>query len=114
MHRDIDISAGSFKGHSVPKPTLTITGDRWSFKFPPPYDRNPHTVTGTYTLSPNINPKGIDLIKGKQISRSLYIVRGDILTICYGLNDVTERPKSFDNCISDGLIVISYKKLPAK
>ena len=111
LYKDADFSTGSYKGHTLPASTLTVAGDKWTIEIPAPYKKKPDRAEGVYILYPNKEPKRIDLQSNGKTAHGIYKLNDDKLTLCYGMAGATASPNDFDNCVSDGLALVTYKRV---
>ncbi len=80
---------------------LTIKGDQWVVS------TGGGEATMTFKIDPSKNPKTIDLTsEGKQaVSRGIYKLEGDTLTLCRTTGDI-DRPMEFKTTPEAGILVV--------
>ena len=88
----------------VKKYTLTIKGDRWTVT-------NARTLSPgqTFKIDPSKDPKTLDLtiklVNQERVSKGIYKLDGDTLTICR-TEENGERPKEFKTTAKSGILVV--------
>lgn len=93
--------------------TLAIKGDSYSFRL------GKDRLEITYKLLPDSTPKAIDLTvtegpqKGKTY-RAIYRLEGDTYTVCRHVDPEKERPTEFATRPDSGLMLVVWKRDPAK
>jgi len=110
LYKDVDFSTGTYKNHALPKSNLIIAGDSWTIELRNLHGPDPEITKGSFTLSTKTIPKGIDLKDENRISKGIYKLSDNILTICQDPTGKMERPKDFDRCLSNGYALITYKR----
>jgi len=69
----------------------------------------------TFTLDPAKNPKAIDMVftegdKKDRVLRGIYVIDGDTLKICRGLQPEQERPTEFGTWPNTNLFLVTWKR----
>ena len=91
--------------------TLTIKGDKYTVKVK-------KSVNGcTIRLDPSKKPHAIDMIfsepgNADKVHKGIYMIEGDTLKICRGLNADQERPEQFATWPNTGYFVVTWKRAP--
>jgi uncharacterized protein (TIGR03067 family) len=69
----------------------------------------------TFTLDPAKKPKAIDMVfsegdKKDRVLRGIYLIDGDTLKVCRGLQPEQERPTQFGTWPNTNLFLVTWKK----
>jgi uncharacterized protein (TIGR03067 family) len=92
---------------------LVVKGESYSFRI------GKTRLELTYKLNPGGKPKAIDLTvtdgpeKGKTY-HGIYRLRGDTYTICRPVEPGKERPTAFATTPDSGLMMVVWKRVPAR
>ena len=91
--------------------TLTIKGDKYMVKV------KDDVRTCVIRLDPGKKPHAIDMIFSEPGSankehKGIYVIDGDTLKICRGLNADQQRPEQFATWPNTGYFVVTWKKSP--
>lgn len=89
------------RGRKAPDETvkqykLTIKGDQWTVN---------EANKMTFKIDPSKSPKTIDFTIKAGVSRGIYKLEGDTLTLCRTVGDI-ERPKEFKTTAEAGILVV--------
>lgn len=90
---------------------LVIKGDKYITKVK---GKDYETVI---TLDPGKKPKAIDMVftegdKKDKVLRGIYVIEGDTLKICRGLQPEQDRPTQFGTWPNTNLFLVTWKKKP--
>jgi uncharacterized protein (TIGR03067 family) len=90
---------------------LTIKGDQYTVKAK-------NNVNGcAIRLDPSKQPHAIEMIfsepgSADKVHKGIYVIEGDTLKICRGLNADQERPEQFATWPNTGYFVVTWKRVP--
>jgi uncharacterized protein (TIGR03067 family) len=106
----LEVDGKDVGADKVQDTTLTIKGDKYTIKV----KKNEHGCA--IRLDPSKKPHAIDMIfsepgSADKVHKGIYVIEGDTLKICRGLNAEDARPEQFATWPNTGYFVVTWKRL---